>query len=230
MKVIIIGLGNFGSAVAEKLAALGHEVIGVDSIEQRVENIKDKITYAITVDCTDPLVIKTLPLQEADIVVVAIGEDLGASILITALLKKFNVKRIISRAISPIHRTILEAIGVMEILNPEEDSANRFVTKMNLKNVIDILNISDEYSVVEVLVPHQYIGLTLAEVDLRKNYNINVITIKQDIERYILSKSFYNSKILGVISHDYKFEANDILIVFGHNEDIKKWIEKSNKK
>ncbi len=229
MKVIVIGLGNFGSAVAVKLAALGHEVIGVDSIEQRVENIKDKVTYAITVDCTDATVIKTLPLQEADIVLVAIGEDLGASILITALLKKYNVKRIVSRAISPIHRTILEAIGVMEILNPEEDSANRFVTKVNIKNVIDSLNISDEYSVMEVLVPHQYIGLTVAEVDLRKNYSINILTVKKDIERHILTKNYYETKILGVVSHDYVFEANDILVVFGHNDDIKKWIEKSTK-
>lgn len=227
MKIIVIGLGNFGSAVAVKLADLGHEVIGVDSIEQRVENIKDRITYAITVDCTDSTVIKTLPLHEADIVLVAIGEDIGASILITALLKKYNVKRIVSRAISPIHRTIIEAIGVMEILNPEEDSADRFVTKVNIKNVIDSLNISDEYSVMEILVPHQYIGLTVAEVDLRKNYSINILTIKKDIQRNILTKNYYETKILGVVPHNYVFEANDILVVFGHNDDIKKWIEKS---
>ncbi len=229
MKIIVIGLGNFGSAVAVKLAALGHEVIGVDSIEQRVENIKDKITYAITVDCTDTTVISTLPIKDADIVVVAIGEDLGASILITALLKKFNAKRIVSRAISPIHQTILEALGIIEILNPEEDSANRFVTKITLKNVIDSLNISDEYSVMEILIPDQYVGLTLSEVDLRKKYNLNLLTIKKDIEQHFFSKSFYKSKILGVIPHDYKFEQNDILIVFGHNDDIKKWIEKTSK-
>ncbi|MCX7861669.1 MAG: TrkA family potassium uptake protein [Bacteroidales bacterium] len=229
MKVIVIGLGNFGSAVAVKLAALGHEVIGVDSIEQRVENIKDKITYAITVDCTDATVIKTLPLQEADMVLVAIGEDLGASILITALLKKYNVKRIVSRAISPIHRTILEAIGVMEILNPEEDSASRFVTKINMKNVIDSLNISDEYSVMEVLVPHQYIGMTVAEVDLRRKNSINILTIKKEIQKQILTKNYYETKILGVVAAEYKFEANDVLVIFGKNDDIKKWIEKTTK-
>jgi trk system potassium uptake protein TrkA len=229
MKVIVIGLGNFGSAVATKLAALGHEVIGVDSIEQRVENIKDKVTYAITVDCTDATVLKSLPIEEADIVVVAIGEDLGASILITALLKKFNVKRIVSRAISPIHRTILEAIGVVEILNPEEDSAERFVTKITLKNVIDSLNISDEYSVVEVVVPNLYIGLTVAEVDLRKNFSLNILTIKKDIQKHILTKDYYQTKIIGVVTHDYRFEPNDVLVIFGHIDDIKRWIEKTNK-
>lgn len=227
MKIIVIGLGNFGSAVASKLAALGHEVIGVDSIEQRVENIKDKITFAITVDCTDEAVLKTLPLAESDIVLVAIGEDLGASVLITALLKKYNVKRIVSRAISPIHKTILEAIGVIEILNPEEDSAERFVTKINLKNVIDSLNISEEYAVMEILIPQKYVGIKVAEADLRKKYNINILTIKQDIEKHILSKNIYETKIIGVISPEYIFQANDILIIFGHVADIKKWLDKS---
>lgn len=227
MKIIVIGLGNFGSAVASKLAALGHEVIGVDSIEQRVENIKDKITFAITVDCTDEAVLKTLPLAESDIVLVAIGEDLGASVLITALLKKYNVKRIVSRAISPIHKTILEAIGVIEILNPEEDSAERFVTKINLRNVIDSLNISEEYAVMEILIPQKYVGIKVAEADLRKKYNINILTIKQDIEKHILSKNIYETKIIGVISPEYIFQANDILIVFGHVADIKKWLDKS---
>ncbi len=227
MKIIIIGLGNFGSAVASKLASLGHEVIGVDSSEQRVENIKDKITYAITVDCTDDAVLRTLPLHEADMVLVAIGEELGASVLITALLKKHNVKRIISRAISPIHRTILEAIGVMEILNPEEDSAERFVTKINLKNVIDSLNISEEYAVMEILIPQKYVGMKVSEADLRKKYNINILTIKQDIQKHILSKHIYETRIIGVISPDYIFQANDILIVFGHVIDIKKWLDKS---
>ncbi|MGQ9846611.1 MAG: potassium channel family protein [Bacteroidales bacterium] len=227
MKIIVIGLGNFGSAVASKLAALGHEVIGVDSIEQRVENIKDKITFAITVDCTDEAVLKTLPLNESDLVLVAIGEDLGASVLITALLKKLNVKRIVSRAISPIHKTILEAIGILEILNPEEDSAERFVTKINLKNVIDSLNISEEYAVMEILVPQKYVGMKVAEADLRKKYNINILTIKQDIEKHFLSKNIYETKIIGVISPDYIFQANDILIVFGHVADIKKWLDKS---
>lgn len=227
MKIIVIGLGNFGSAVASKLAALGHEVIGVDSIEQRVENIKDKITFAITIDCTDDAVLRTLPLHESDIVLVAIGEDLGASVLITALLKKYNVKRIVSRAISPIHKTILEAIGVLEILNPEEDSAERFVTKINLRNVIDSLNISEEYAVMEVLIPQKYVGIKVSEADLRKKYNINILTIKQDIQKHILSKNIYETKIIGVISPDYIFQANDILIVFGHVADIKKWLDKS---
>lgn len=227
MKIIVIGLGNFGSAVASKLASLGHEVIGVDSIEQRVENIKDKITFAITVDCTDDAVLRTLPLNESDIVLVAIGEDLGASVLITALLKKHNVKRIVSRAISPIHKTILEAIGVIEILNPEEDSAERFVTKINLRNVIDSLNISEEYAVMEVLIPQKYVGIKVSEADLRKKYNINILTIKQDIQKHILSKNIYETKIIGVISPDYIFQANDILIVFGHVADIKKWLDKS---
>jgi len=182
MKIIIIGLGNFGSAVAIKLAALGHEVIGVDSQIHRVENIKDKITYAVSLDCTDTQALKTLPLLECDIVLVAIGEDFGASILTTAILKKMNIKRLVSRTISPIHRTILEAIGVIEILSPEEDSAERFVKKIDMTNVLDYLDLSDDYGIVEAVIPQKYIGLSIRDADVRKRYNVNILTIKHDRE------------------------------------------------
>lgn len=229
MKIIVIGLGNFGCAVATKLSTLGHEVIGVDSQIQRVENVKDKITYAIMLDCTDLQALKTLPLYESDIVLVAIGEDFGASILTTAILKKLDVKRLVSRAISPIHRTILEAIGVMEILSPEEESAERFVKKIDMSNVLDYLDLSDDYSIVEAVIPAKYIGLSIKEVDIRQKYNINIMTVKQDREKKrVTGNSYFKSEIVGVVSPDYVFEANDVVLVFGNMSDIKRWLHKNN--
>lgn len=228
MKIIIIGLGNFGSAVASKLASLGHEVIGVDSKIQKVENVKDKITYSIMLDCTDLQALKTLPVQESDVVLVAIGEDFGASILITAHLMKMNVKRLVSRAMSPIHRTILEAIGVMEILSPEEESAERFVKKLDLSNVLDYLDISEEYTIVEAVVPNKYIGLSIKDIEIRKKYNINIVTVKQDREtKSITGVSKIKTDILGVVSPDYVFEANDVVLLFGNMADIKRWLNKN---
>jgi trk system potassium uptake protein TrkA len=225
MKIIVIGLGNFGSAVAIKLATLGHEVIGVDSLMQKVENVKDKITYSVMLDCTDAQALKTIPVHESDIVLVAIGEDFGASILTTAILKKMNVKRLISRTISPIHRTILEAIGVMEILSPEEDSAERFVKKIDMSNVLDYLDLSDDYAIVEAVIPQKYIGLSIRECDVRHKYNINILTIKHDIEvKNIVGQIVIKPEIIGVVSPDYIFEANDILVAFGHTGDLKKWL------
>jgi len=225
MKIIIIGLGNFGSAVAIKLAALGHEVIGVDSQIHRVENIKDKITYAVSLDCTDTQALKTLPLLECDIVLVAIGEDFGASILTTAILKKMNIKRLVSRTISPIHRTILEAIGVIEILSPEEDSAERFVKKIDMTNVLDYLDLSDDYGIVEAVIPQKYIGLSIRDADVRKRYNVNILTIKHDREvTNLVGSNVMKTKIIGVVSPDYVFEANDVIVAFGNMNDIKKWL------
>jgi trk system potassium uptake protein len=228
MKIIIIGLGNFGSAVASKLSSLGHEVIGVDSNFQKVENVKDKITYAVMLDCTDIQALKTLPIHESDVVLVAIGEDFGASILTTALLKKMDVKRLVSRAISPIHRTILEAIGVIEILSPEEDSAERFVKKIDMSNVLDYLDVSEDYAIVEAVIPTKYIGLSIKDVDFRKKYNINIMTVKQDREtKSITGASYIKTHVIGVVSPDYVFEANDVVLVFGNMTDIKRWLHKN---
>ena len=228
MKIIIIGLGNFGSAVAIKLASLGHEVIGVDSQIQKVENVKDKITYAVMLDCTDVQALKTLPIHESDVVLVAIGEDFGASILTTAILKKMDVNRLVSRAISPIHRTILEAIGVIEILSPEEDSAERFVRKIDMSNVLDYLDVSEDYAIVEAVIPTKYIGLSIRDIDIRKKYNINIMTIKQDREtKGVMGKSFIKTEVIGVVPPDYIFEANDVVLAFGNMVDIKKWLHKN---
>ena len=228
MKIIIIGLGNFGGAVATKLAALGHEVIGVDSNIQKVENVKDKITYSVMLDCTDIQALKTLPIHESDVVLVAIGEDFGASILTTAILKKMDVKRLVSRAISPIHRTILEAIGVLEILSPEDDSAERFVKKIDLSNVLDYLDVSEDYAIVEAIIPNKYIGLSIRDIDIRKKYNINIMTIKQDREtKSLTGGSYIKTQVIGVVSPDYIFEANDVVLAFGNMADIKRWLHKN---
>lgn len=229
MKIIVIGLGNFGSAVATKLSTLGHEVIGVDSQMQRVENVKDKITYAMMLDCTDIQALKTLPIHESDVVLVAIGEDFGASILTTAILKKMDVKRLVSRAISPIHRTILEAIGVIEILSPEEESAERFVKKIDMSNVLDFLDVSEDYAIVEAVIPSKYIGLSIRDIDIRKKYNVNIMTIKRDREKKgMMGKQYIQSEVIGVVSPDYIFEANDVVLIFGNMSDIKRWLHKNN--
>ena len=149
MKFIIIGLGNFGSSLAQKLTNSGHEVIGVDSKMSKVESLKEKITHAICLDSTDVNAVKHLPLEDSDIVMVCIGEDEGASILTTALMKQLNVKRLISRAVSPLHQTILEAMQVDEIVHPEEETAERWAKKLNIRGVVDSFELTGEYNIIE---------------------------------------------------------------------------------
>src|SRR5690606_40633871 len=112
MKYIIIGLGNFGSTLGMQLTAMGHDVIGVDSSMEKVDAFKYDITHTICLDSTDQQALSTLPLKDTDVVVIGIGEDFGASVMATALFKQMNVKRIIGRAMSPLHQKVLEAIGV----------------------------------------------------------------------------------------------------------------------
>ena len=120
MKYIVVGLGNFGSTLAARLTTMGHEVFGVDSRFEVVDQLKNKITHAISLDTSKAHAYSSLPIQDVDIVVIAIGEDVGASIITTALMKQFSAKQIIARAISPVHHTVLESIGIETIFNPEE--------------------------------------------------------------------------------------------------------------
>ena len=148
MKVIIIGLGNFGAALGKKMVKLGHEIIGVDNNIQRVEALKDKLSYTICLDATDELSINKLPLNNTDIVIIIIGENQGANLMATAIFKNKNVKRLISRSINSLHENVLQAIGVTEIIRPEAESAERWTKKLNVKGVVDSFELNKEYSII----------------------------------------------------------------------------------
>ena len=127
MKYIIIGLGNYGHVLAEELSALGHEVIGADISSSRVDGLKDKIATAFVIDATDEQALSVLPLNSVDVVIVAIGENFGASVRVVALLKQKKVKHIFARAIDSVHKAILEAFAIDKVLTPEKDAAREFV-------------------------------------------------------------------------------------------------------
>ncbi|MFM2251465.1 MAG: hypothetical protein RLZZ358_2395 [Bacteroidota bacterium] len=226
MKYIIVGMGSFGGFLAARLTELGHEVVGVDSSEIKIEQVKDKITHAILMDATDAETIKTLPYKDADAVIITIGENVGASIMVTAIFKQLNVTRLISRAINPVHETVIKAIGISEIIHPEEDSAERMAKRLQMKNVLDSLDLSDDYNVIEVKTPDRYIGMTLEETNLRKEYKVTVITIIHEIERTnMLGKKSIIKKVVGVVNGDTKIEAGDILVLFGSSKDIQRILE-----
>lgn len=227
MQFIIIGLGNFGAALGIRLTALGHEVIGVDNDMKKIDAVKDNITHAVKLDSTDIQAIRTLPYKNCDVVIVAIGEDLGASIMTTALLKQLEIKRIVSRAISPLHETVIEAIGVDEIVHPEVDSADRLAKKLEIKGVVDSFFLSEKYNIIEATVPERYIGCTIGEADFRENYKVNILTIirLQDKKNSIPDLKQQKKKIIGVVDGNTRFEKNDILVLFGHINDIKRILQ-----
>lgn len=131
MKYIVIGLGNFGSSLAQQLTASGHEVIGIDVNMQKAEELKDTVTHTICLDITEQSAAATLPLKDSDAVIIAIGEDFGTSVKATALMKLMGAPRIIARAFTPLHETVLKAIGVALVINPEHEYAQQFAKRIS---------------------------------------------------------------------------------------------------
>jgi trk system potassium uptake protein len=226
MKYIIVGLGSFGASLAQKLTAQGNEVIGIDNSLNKVEANKEKISHTICMDSTDEFTVSGLPLSETDIIIVAIGEDQGANVMTTALLKNMGVKRLISRAINPLHEKVLQAIGVDEIVHPEEETAERWAKKLCLNHVVDSFELNSDYSIIEANVPPKYFGLTVRDIGFRKNFNILALTvIKKVEEKSLLGRTKITDQIQGVVSGDYILEQGDIIVLYGSNKDLQTFLK-----
>lgn len=226
MKHIIIGLGNFGASLAQKLTRMGHEVIGVDNQMNKVEALKEKITHTICLDTTDEQAVTHLPLKECDIVIVAIGEDEGANILSTALMKQYKVKRLISRAVSPLHETILEAMQVDEIVHPEEETAERWAKKLSLHGVVDSFELTGDFSIIEALVPTHYDGMTLEEAGLNKKYGFLVLTtIKLKTEPNEIGLAKQVPSVQGIATSKTVLVKGDLMVIYGRTSDIERFLK-----
>lgn len=221
MKFIIIGLGNFGSALAVRLTSMGHEVIGVDGDRQKIELYKDLITNTICMDVTNEQAITVLPLMECDYAIVTIGEDFGASVKATALLKQAGVGKLVGRAISTIHYTVLEALGVDLILQPEYEAALRFADQVLFTGVRNSYEVAGEYRMIEAELPARYAGLRLGEVDFMKRYSLSLITVIRDEKtRVVFGQNIHERKSLGFPNPETVLQEDDVLLLFGSLRNI----------
>lgn len=226
MKYIIIGLGSFGASLAEKLTEQGNEVIGIDTNMNKVDNYKERISHTICMDATDEFTVSGLPLRDTDMVVIAIGENKGANVMATALFKNFQVKRLVSRAIDSLHEKVLRAIGVDEIVHPEAESAERWAKKLCLKGVVDSFELSDDYSIIEVKIPKRYDGVAISDAKIRENFNLLVLTtIANSVEKSFVGRTINVTKVKGVASPQDVLNKDDILVVYGSNNDIKRFLK-----
>jgi trk system potassium uptake protein TrkA len=227
MKYLIVGLGNFGASLAQKLTNQGNEVIGVDQDMHVIEALKTTMSHAICLNAADEFAVKGLPLKNTDVVIVAIGKNQGANVMITALFKNLKVKRLISRAIDRLHENVLQAIGVDDIVHPEEETAERWAKKLCLKGVIDSFELNSDYSIVETSVPQSLIGKTIEEIKFRTKYNLLVLTtIKENKVNSLLGKSKTILDVQGVATPDLQFEKGDIIVLYGANSDIAYFLKK----
>ena len=226
MKFIIIGLGHFGSSLGEKLSALGHEVIGVDNNMVNVEDYKDLMTHTICLNASDSQAVSSLPISDADAVIVCIGLNEGANLLATANMKLMKARHLICRAISPLHRTVLEAMQVDEIVYLEEETAHRWAKKLNMKNAVDVHEIVGEFNIVEVTVPKHLVGKTLQESQIRSNYNLLVLsTIKITEQKNVIGITTKTKQIQDMASAQTILNENDIMVLYGKFKDFEAFLK-----
>ncbi|MGJ1433396.1 potassium channel family protein [Sphingobacterium spiritivorum] len=226
MKYIVLGLGHFGKSLAIHLTELGHEVIGADKNLTIVEQLKDRVTHTVCMDTTDRDSVSALPLRDSHAVIVAIGEDEGASMLTTALLKQLHVKRIIGRVVSDLQKTVMEAMEIDEYIMPEEEAAERLAMRLDNIDIVDSFKISDKYSIVETKVPSKYIGMTLEQANLTNSYGVIVLTTVNQRDVLEKGKNVKKKEATGIAKSDTMLREEDLLVLFGELSNIKKLIQK----
>ncbi|MGI6435858.1 MAG: potassium channel family protein [Syntrophomonadaceae bacterium] len=205
MQFAILGLGRFGFSLVRELSRMGLDVLAVDADPNRVNNARDIATYAVEADTTDENVLKALGIRNFDVVVVAIGENIQSNILTTILLKDMGVPMVVSKAQNNLHGKVLEKIGTDLVVYPERDMAVRVAHSLLTKSVIDHINLSSEYSILEIITPSLFVGKSLRESNIREKHNVNIIAIKRGDE--IIVNPTPQETIV----------AKDILVVLGKN-------------
>ncbi len=221
MKIIVFGLGNFGISLALSLSETGNEVIAVDKQIERVNLIKDKVSHAICLDSTNELAYEALPMKDANTIVVAIGENEGAAIITTAIIKKLSEATIISRSLSSIHDTVLKAMGVTDMVHPEQDSADRLTKKINFNTSLSHYQLDDTYTISEVMSKEAFTGKTLGELNEIDKFHLKVVTIIRSRQKTnLFSTKITVKESIGEPLESTVLQDNDILVVFGKTKDI----------
>lgn len=206
----IIGLGRFGGTLAKQVAALGHEVVGIDIEETLVQKLAPYLTHSIVGDFSDEDTIRQLNLQELDVVVIAIGDNLKAKLLSAMVLKELHTPYIVAKASTTMESKLLERVGADLIIFPEMDMAERVAQMLTRENIVDYFQLSQYIGLVEMGIPQFMVGHTLVELDIRKHYNVNIVAVKRD------------KNVIAPPNPNNPLQDDDMLIVIGRNEDITK--------
>jgi trk system potassium uptake protein TrkA len=179
MEIAVIGLGNFGYRLALSLMKRGSEVIAIDNDSKIIEEIKDLVTYAICLDSTDEKSLRANGIHEVDLAVVAIGEDVEKSILITAILKRLGISKVLSRGITPLQSEILKEIGASEVLFLEYEMGELLAEKIMAPQIHERIQLASGHSLMEITPRHEFVGKSLADINFRARFGVNVISIKK---------------------------------------------------
>ena len=226
-KLAVIGLGHFGSQLATELSRMGAEVLAIDDDMDRLDDIKDKVTHSVRLDATELKPLQSQGLDEFDAVIIGIGDNFEATLLVTAVLQQIGVKRIIVRATTPVHERILNHLGINEVILPSAEAAERLATSLMFEKVVDSFALSTDFTIVEVSAPESYVGKTLEELQLPRRLELSVITIKRTrtTPRLFGISKKTTEEIVGIPKPDTVVERGDILVVFGAKSALQRMLE-----
>lgn len=207
---LVLGLGRFGESLAKSLCEQGHEVLAVDQDEELVSNIAPHVTQAIQLDATDEAALQTLGVRNFDAAIVSIGVNKLDSILVCVLLKELGARYLIAKATDELHGKVLRKIGVDRVVFPEREMGARLARTLLAPNVLDMMDLSDDHQLAELLLPPKWVGQSIASVDVRRRYGFSIVAIRRAGE-FLVSPGA-----------DMAFAAGDVLLALGEKSDIEK--------
>lgn len=206
----VIGIGRFGESLIRELCRMGYEVLAIDSDEERVNYAIDIATHAVQADSMDEAALKKLGIRNFDVVIVAIGENVQANILTTIILKELGVNKVIAKAQNALHGRVLEKIGTDMVIYPERDMAIKLARSLVSRNLLEQIDLSPDYGIIELLAPRGFHNKSLADIGLRKRMRVTILAVKR------------GNDIIVAPGPDQKIYDGDVLVALGSNEDLEK--------
>lgn len=204
----VIGVGRFGYALAVELENSGYEVYAIDKNKERIEDIAPHVTHAVQADPSDEAVFDELGLENVDAILIGIGRDLPAAIMVCMLAKQNHVPYVLAKASEPIHGKILERIGADSVIFPEDDMGVRVAHRLISHNVLDYIELSDEYDMSNTLVPEQWIGKSISDLNIRAKYGLNIVAVRSGDNMTVSPGA------------KYVFIPHDVMIVIARTNDL----------
>ena len=209
-QVLVVGLGRFGTSLAKTLSMLGCQVMAIDSRQENVEALADSVTQALQMDASDEQAFKQIGAGNFDVAVVATGGDQNASVIVTLMCKEVGIPLVVAKANSELHAKILYKIGADKVVFPERDMGVRVARTLFSQSVLDLIELTDDYSIIEIRAPKSWVGKSLIDLDLRSRFNLNVVAIKT------------KEDVFTVPGGTDVFHEGDVVVLIGNTRSIER--------
>ena len=221
-KFAVIGMGRFGMRLAQLLAESGADVIAVDRNKSLVDEVADDVARAVCLNATDEEALRAQGIDKVDVAIVGIGSAFESAILTTVLLKQIGVPRVICRAASEVRAKILEKVGADDIVNPERESAERWRTQLMATNIMERIDLAEDFSLLQVAAPESFAGKSLGDLDVRKKFQVQVVAIRrstQDTDADGLQRT--RNVVISVPMADSVIKPGDVLLLIANDDAMK---------